>query len=229
MRAEQLGPYRLEQREGVFPLGTDTLCLAAFVQPKARERVWDLGCGSGALLLLMAAKGEALQLHGVELDSAGAELARANLERNGLAGTILSADLRKAALPAGQADLVVSNPPYYAPERGKTATGSRGTARSQGACTLDELCAAAARLLRNGGRFALCWPAEGLVDLLAALRKAGMEPKRLQLVQHRWEKAPCLVLAEGRRQGKPGLQVLPVRVLTHEYEFGGAPCPERST
>lgn len=229
MNAEQLGPYRLEQREGVFPLGTDTLCLADFVQPKAGERVWDLGCGSGALLLLLAARGERLSLHGVELDPAGAELARDNLERNGLDGTVLTADLREAELPAGQADLVVANPPYYAPERGKTAAGSRGTARSQRSCSLDDLCRAAARLLRNGGRFALCWPAEGMTDLLTALRTAGMEPKRLRLVQHRWDKAPFLVLAEGRRQGKPGLQALPVRVLANEYEFGGAPCLERST
>lgn len=213
MNAEQLGPYWLDQREGVFPLGTDTLCLADFVQPKAGERIWDLGCGSGALLLLLAARGTALTLCGVELDPAAAELARHNLEQNGLSGTVRTGDLRTEKLPLGQADLVVSNPPYYAPERGRTARGGRGIARSQVCCSLDELCRAAAGLLRNGGRFALCWPAEGLVELLAALRAAGMEPKRLQLVQHRRDKAPFLVLAEGRRQGRPGLQVLPVRIL----------------
>lgn len=213
MNAERLGPYRLDQREGVFPLGTDTLCLADFVQPKAGERIWDLGCGSGALLLLMAARGTALTLCGVELDPEAAELARHNLEQNGLNGTVRTGDLRTEQLPLGRADLVVSNPPYYAPERGKTAPGGRGIARSQVCCTLDELCGTAAGLLRNGGRFALCWPADGLVGLLTSLRAAGLEPKRLQLVQHRRDKAPFLVLAEGRRQGRPGLQVLPVRIL----------------
>lgn len=215
MTSEQLGPYRLEQRDGVFPLGTDTLCLAGFVRPRRGERVCDLGCGSGALLLLLAAQAENLSLTGVELTQAGADLARANLAQNGLPGAVIQGDLRDFSRlpPAGQMDLVVSNPPYYAPSQGKTAEGLRGTARSQQTCTLTDVCCAAARLLRNGGRFALCWPASDLTGLLEALRGSGLEPKRLQLVQHRADKPPFLALAEGRRQGRPGLQVLPVQIL----------------
>ncbi len=216
MTVEQLGPYRLEQREGVFPLGTDALCLARFVQPRRGDRVCDLGCGPGALLLLLAAQAEPLFLTGVELTPEGADLTRINLAQNGLSGTVIQGDLRDLVNlpPAGQMDLVVSNPPYYAPSQGKTAEGLRGTARSQQTCTLAEVCRAAARLLRNGGRFALCWPAGDLTSLLETLRTSGLEPKRIQLVQHRPDKPPFLALAEGRRQGKPGLQVLPVQILT---------------
>ena len=42
---------------------------------------------------------------------------------------------------------------------------------------------------------------------------AGLEPKRLRLVCPRAESAPSLVLAEGRRGGKPGLTILPPLVL----------------
>ena len=61
-------------------------------------------------------------------------------------------------------------------------------------CTLEQLCAAAARSLKNGGRFALVHRADRLTDLLCALRGAGLEPKRMQLVQHREGKAPSAVL-----------------------------------
>lgn len=216
MNTEQLGPYRLNQREGVFPLGTDTLCLAGFVQPRRGDRVCDLGCGSGALLLLLAAQSERLSLTGVELIPAAAELAQSNLEQNHLSGTILLGDLRDPSVlpPAGQMDLVVSNPPYYAPDQGKQAEGGRGTARSQQSCTLEDVCRSAARLLRNGGRFCLCWPARDLANLMEALRGSRLEPKRLQLVQHGADTSPFLALVEGRRQGRPGLQALPVRILT---------------
>ena len=78
-------------------------------------------------------------------------------------------------------------------------------------CTLEQLCAPAARCLKNGGRFALVHRPDRLTDLLCALRAAGLEPKRMQLVQHRADKPPSAVLLEAVRQGRPGLEVLPVR------------------
>ena len=36
------------------------------------------------------------------------------------------------------------------------------------------------------------------------MRNAGIEPKRLRLVQQRRDKAPKLFLAEGKRGGNPG-------------------------
>ena len=64
---------------------------------------------------------------------------------------------------------------------------------------------AAGRLVRNGGRFALCHRPERLVDALSALRAHGLEPKRLKTVSHRPEHPPALILVEAVRQGRPGL------------------------
>ena len=55
--------------------------------------------------------------------------------------------------------------------------------------------------------------AERLTDALEAMRGAGVEPKRLQLVQTSPVKAPKLFLVGGRRSGKPGLEILPNLVL----------------
>ena len=115
----------------------------------------------------------------MELDPLAAQTTRENLIQNGLEGTIVQGDLRRAPFPAGEFDLVVSNPPYFPVGSGT----SGGTARSEEQCSLTELCAAASRLTRNGGRFALCHRPERLVDLFVALRAAGLEPKRIQLLQ----------------------------------------------
>jgi len=204
-KPEQLGPYTLEQPEGVFPLGGDTLALGAFATVRPRWRVCDLGTGSGALLLLLAGREPTLDLNGVELEPTAAQAAQNNLNMNGLQGQVLCCDLRCAPLPAGQFDLVISNPPYFAVGSGT----SGGNARCEETCSLDELCAAAARLVKNGGRFALCHRPERLVDVLCALRGHGLEPKRLKLLAHSPTLPPSTILVEAVRQGRPGLEINP--------------------
>lgn len=202
---EQLGPYTLTWPDGVFPLGADTLALGGFAPVRRGWRVCDLGTGSGALLLLLARRAEGLTLYGVERDPLAAGTARDNLAANGLSGEIVTADLRKSGLPAGVFDLVVCNPPYFAP-----GSGGDGRQARMGDCTPEQLCAAAGRLLKNGGRLALCYRPERLCDLLCALRGAGLEPKRLKLLCHSPAHPPYAVLTEAVKQARPGLSILPV-------------------
>lgn len=203
-KLEQLGPYQLEQRPGVFPLGSDTLALGRFATVRKGWRVCDLGTGSGVLLLLLAAREPQLELFGLDQDPAAAALAQDNLRHNGLEGQIWTGSWSQTPFQPGSFDLVVSNPPYYAPGSGKDG----GPARMERE-ELDALCRAAARLLRNGGRFALSFPTQRMVDLLEAMRRWDLEPKRLKLLSHTPTKPPHALLVEGVRQGKPGLQVLP--------------------
>ncbi len=205
MHIEQLTPYTLCWPEGVFSLGEDALYLGSFASLKPGWRVCDLGTGSGVLLLLLARRCETLFLTGVERDRLSAQTAEKNLRENGLSGEIFCEDFRTAALPAGKFDLVVSNPPYFAIGSGK----SGGSFRSEEFCTLRELCTAAARLTKNGGRFALCHRPERLAELISCLCEVGLEPKRLQFCAHSPDHAPYLVLVESVRRGKPGLSVLP--------------------
>ena len=205
VKRERLGPYTLSWPEGVFPLGGDALALGAFSSVKPGWRVCDLGTGSGVLLLLLARRAENLRLTGVERDLLSARTARNNLEANGLAGEIVAGDLRAVPLPAGGFDLAVSNPPYFPVGSGR----SGGPARSEEHCTLDELCSAAGRLVKNGGRFALCHRPERLADVICSLRAHGLEPKRLKLAAHGPGRPPSLLLVEAVKQGKPGVAIEP--------------------
>ena len=205
----RLGPFTY--RQGGFPLGQDTLLLGRFATLRRGGRVCDLGCGAGALPLLLLARESSLDLSGVELDGEAAALARRNLAENGLSGVIRTGDLRRVReqFPAGRFDLVVSNPPYFPAGSGE----SGGSARMELCCTLTQVCAAAAFLLKNGGRFALVHRPERLAGLMEALGQSGLEPKRLQMVQHDRDKPPSAVLVEAVRQGRPGLSVLPTLIL----------------
>lgn len=211
MKTEYLPPYTLTLDECCFPLGGDSLALGEFASLRPGWRVCDLGCGGGTLLLLLARREGTLSLTGVEQNEAAARCARGNLSRNGLTGRILTADLReKGLLPNEGFDLVISNPPWFPVGAGR----SGGEARSEQLCSPDELCAAANRLLKTGGRFALVHRPERLTDLLCALRLHRLEPKRLQFVSASPRQTPSAVLLEAVKNGGPGLDVLPVRPAT---------------
>lgn len=204
-----------------IPLGTDSVLLADFAAAGRSACGADLGCGSGILSLLLLWGDEALRMTGLELQEQAAALARENLAANGLSGRgdVLCGDIRevRALFPAGGFDLVVSNPPYFPSGSGaRSPDPVRAAAREEGGCTLEELCGAAAWLLRSGGRFCVVHRPERLSELLVAMTAAGLEPKRLRLCCHRPGAAPNLLLAEGRRGGKPGLRIEPALFLCEE-------------
>ena len=199
-------------------LSTDCVLLADFARPERARRGIDLGCASGAIALLLLSRAPALHMTGLELQSAAAELARENMARNGLAerSEIVTGDIRdcRRLFPAGSFDLVAANPPYYPLGSGALSPDpARASARGETDCSLDELCGAAAWLLRSGGSFCLVHKPERLSELFCAMHASGLEPKRLRLVCHRAEAAPSLVWGEGRRDGRPGLTAEPALLL----------------
>ena len=195
------------------------MLLADFARGSGRiRRVADLGCGAGVLTVLLLQKFPAATAFGIEIQPEAANACRENLALNELTdrAEIRCGDLReKADLPeAGSFDLVVSNPPYFAAGRGYAAPEEhRAAARDERFCTLEDLCRAAAYLCRWGGSFAVVHRPERLSELLCAMTAHGIEPKRLRLVSPRSDRAPSLVLVEGRRGGNPGLTIEPPLVL----------------
>ena len=205
----------IEYEQDVLAIGTDSVLLADFALP-ARGRVCDLGCGAGAVMLLMALRsGEDAVFDGVELRPSAAEKAARNIKRAGLSACMQAhcGDLRRIRelLPHAAYQTVVSNPPYL-PVGGAIPPedAEARIARTEEACTLRDLCEAAAWLLQFGGRFCVVYPPERLAALICAMRDSGIEPKRLRLFCRSESAPPSLVLLEGRRGGREGMEILPV-------------------
>ena len=222
------GGYRFVYDDELFPPGTDTFALSSLPKLRPGLRTVDLGCGTGLLGLLLMQRQPGLRVTGVDIQPQAIRLAERAAEENGLGGqmTFYAADLRevKTLFPTGSFDLAVCNPPYYPPRSGALApSDTRRTARAEVACTLEDVCHAAAYLLRWGGRLCLVHKPERLTDLLEAMRSGAMEPKRLRFVQVRADRAPSLVLAEGCRGGKPGLTVEAPLILQYP---DGSPTAE---
>ena len=199
-------------------LTTDTVLLADFVSLRGVKRGIDLGCASGALMLLLLAKNEKLYMTGIELVPEAALLAEENMRLNGWEerAEIRAGDLRdtRAAFPAGSFDLVAANPPYFRQNSGKLPPNSdRASARAETACTLEDTVEAAAYLCRSGGKVCFVQRPERLSELCVRMTQKKLEPKRLRFVCYQEGKKPSLVLLEGRKDGNPGLEIEPVMVL----------------
>lgn len=203
------GPI-LHQAPGVFPMGTDSILLADFAHVGKRDRILDLGTGSGILPVLLLSMAPAATASAVELSPEACNLAQTNFQCNGLSdrARLIPGDLRqyRDLIPAGAFDLTVSNPPYFETGTGYDASFGLRDARGDGTCTLEDLCTAAGWATRWGGRFCVIFRPERLCSLFVALKNAGFEPKRLRPVHHHPGAGVNLILVEARRGGSPGLR-----------------------
>ncbi len=217
----QRGGLRILQKKSGFRFGTDAVLLADFAGVRAHDRVVDLGTGTGILPLLMAAREPRAAFAAVEIQPEMADMAARSVALNGLSERIAvhAMDLRDAPgrLGHARADLVVCNPPYG--RQGATLRNpdaSRAVSRHEIDCTLADILTCAARLLRNGGRLAMVFPAPRLLELLDAQRAVRIEPKRVRLVHQRADSAPKLALVEGMLLARPALHWLPPLILCGE-------------
>ena len=211
-----------------FRLGTDCVLLTGFANTAGARRGIDLGCASGAAMLLLLLRNDRLHMTGLEIVPEAAELARENMAANGLAerGAVVTGDLRqsRALFRAGSFDLAVANPPFFPAGSGPVpADADRAAARGGLLCSLEDVCAAAGWLLQTGGRFCLVHRPERLAELFCTLSRHALEPKRLRLVCKCADSAPSLVLVEARRGGKPGLTIEPQLAL---YDADGRETAE---
>lgn len=209
---ETIGSLRIcITREHRF--GTDAFLLAHFSRVHGGDRACDLcaGCGIIPVLWLRDEPRPAVAYAVELLELPIAQIGR-TIQENALEGRLvpIHRDLRELAeeIQPGSIDLVTCNPPYFRPGDGAPAqTLHRLAARHEVACDLPTIAKTAARLLRYGGRFCLCGRPQRLADAFEALRDAGLEPKRLRLVQKHADTPPWLFLLEGRKGGKPSLRV----------------------
>lgn len=219
----------IEQPESGYRSSLDPVLLSRFASVKGREKVLDLGCGVGVILLRLACQAPGAEFTGVDIQPEMVQLAEKNVIANGLQKRvrIITADLCEpmSGVAHDSFDVVVTNPPFRALGTGRTAPDKgRAIARHEISGGLPEFLLAASRAMKTGGRFYIVFLAERLAELLADMRSLRIEPKRLRTVHSRAGEPARLVLVEGRKNGKPGLTVeAPLIVYAGP---GRSYCPE---
>lgn len=213
-RIDDLQRSHLEiiQNPGRFSFGMDAVLLSGFAGAAEGDRVLDLGTGTGILPLLMSAKTGAAHFTGLELQPESADMARRSVVLNGLENKIdiVTGDIREAdaLFAAASFDVVTSNPPYMTSQHGlRNPNDAMAIARHEVCCRLEDVAAAAQKLVRPGGHFYLVHRPFRLAELMVTLCACRLEPKRMRLVYPFADREPNMVLLDCVRGGRPRITV----------------------
>lgn len=208
----QRNGYQIIQKTDGFCFGMDAVLLSGFACVKPGERAVDLGTGTGIIPILLEAKYDGEHYTGLEIQDQMADMARRSVALNHLEDkvAIVTGDIKEASRLFGAAsfDVVTSNPPYMAGSHGlKNPALPKAISRHEVLCTLDDVVREAAKLLRPGGRFYLVHRPHRLIEIITAMTKYKLEPKRMKMVHPFVDKEANMVLIEAVRGGKSMIKV----------------------
>ena len=197
------GRVRLLQPVDGYRAGTDPVVLAAAVAAKPGQSVLELGCGAAPGLCCLGARVPGVRLAGLELQPGYADLARQNLARNGLEGTVWIGDLGTppSEMKALSFDHVFANPPYFEAGKRVVADGSDREIALAGDTPLAEWVICAAKRLKPRGYATFIQRAERLPELLSAMSGRLGAVELLPLLP-REGRPPRLILVRGRKDGR---------------------------
>jgi len=205
------GAVRLRQPSLGYRVNVDALLLADFAaQGRRADLAVDLGAGVGSVALGLHHLDGAARFALVEREASLVTLADENARSANMESQIFCHDLANG-LPEAlhqAADLVVSNPPFFDPERSRQSAHAEKTRARFG--DLGPFVSAAAEALNGArSRVAFIYPARELSHFFTCAERAKLVPKRLRLVHADTSSPARVALLELRRANPGGLVVLP--------------------
>lgn len=203
-----------------FSLCTDSILLADFAicNNVNIKRFAELGCGSGAVSLLFSHRFPNSEAALLDISENAIAAATENFAANSMAARarfLLSdvSDIRKT-LECERFELVISNPPYFNPERGKASPDfGRNQSRHGRVDVLADFFSAASYLLKAKGSFCFVMRTDRLAETIALLKSFKLEPKKLRMIHDKSDSKSKIFLMEAKKNAAPGMTALPPLIL----------------
>ena len=156
--------------------GTDAFLLANFSNWRKKDLVCDLGTGCGIIPMILQRKNPPKHTWGVDIQADAIDQFSQAITECGVQDhvTPVCADLKQLwqDAPLERCDLVTCNPPYKAYQSGmESQLTAQKIARHEILCNIADVCQAASRLLKFGGRLCICNRSERLADCIAAMQQ----------------------------------------------------------
>jgi tRNA1(Val) A37 N6-methylase TrmN6 len=173
---------RVYQRKKGHRFSSDDIATAyvAYTAQPTAQRVLDLGCGLGSVLLCLAWKLPQARLWGIETQAMSFDLLSRNVARSGFSEriSVQHGDLRDEQLLSsfgGEFDLISGTPPYFPPDAALDAEDEqRAYARIEYRGGVEAYISAGARLLAQHGTLVVCGDARALQRTTSACTGAGL-------------------------------------------------------
>jgi tRNA1(Val) A37 N6-methylase TrmN6 len=212
------GRIRLRQPASGYRVAIDPVFLAASVPAEPHQTILDVGCGSGAAMLCLAARVPHSRVVGLEMQRDLVRLAGDNAILNCVEGRVsaMIGDLLNAPprLAPGAFDHVMANPPYLEPGHAAAASPNRAGSTVEGAADLAAWVRFALAMARPKGSVTFIHRADRIDALLAEISGRAGE----LVVYPLWPgqgKPAVRVLVRARKQIAAPARIAPGLVL-HE-------------
>jgi tRNA1(Val) A37 N6-methylase TrmN6 len=173
------GRVRLRQPVDGARVSIDPVFLAASVPVEPGQLVLDIGCGTGAAMLCVAAREPQCRVTGLERQRDLVRIAGDNVILNGLAAraSVMVGDLLNPPprISAGAFDHVIANPPYLDRARANdTPNSARAEATIEGDAELGDWIRFALTMVKSKGTVTFIHRADRIDGLLGQIAgKAG--------------------------------------------------------
>lgn len=212
--------FSISHCQAAMKVGTDGVLLGAWTPVSGSEKmIWDIGCGSGLIGLMLAQRTGDTRILGIEIEPQAAAEAMGNVEQSPWSNriTILEADATNLSAGLPIPDLIVSNPPFFT-ERLQAPDENRRIARHEAAFGVEALIRIAAICLSDAGRLCFIAPTERADEILFAASIARLYPRRRTEVTSRDGKPSVRTLWElSRKDGMCIEDKLSIRNADNTY------------
>ena len=191
------GRVRVFQRKKGYRFSVDAPLLADFIRTRAEDEALDLGAGSGIISLLLSVR-PLKSITALEIQPGLADLARRNVELNGLGRRIevVEADLRSYE-PGRRFTLIFSNPPYIRKATGfLSGSAEKSAAKHELHGEISEIIRKTAEWLVPEGRACFVYPEKRRADFSRAADARGFRILRFRQVRPRASEPANLFLVE---------------------------------
>ena len=203
------------QDSEMFNFSLDSVLLPNFVAiNKKIDKILDIGCGNAPIPLILSTKTKA-KIIGVEIQKKSYELAIESVKMNNLENQIeiVNQDINDYYKfdKTDSYDIITCNPPFfkYIESSNINKNDYKTIARHEVKLNLDNIFNISKKLLKNNGVVAIVHRPERLVEILESMKKNNIEPKRIRFVYPKKNMDANILLIEGKKNGKPGLKILP--------------------
>jgi len=202
-------------------IGTDGVLLGAWCDtPHADATIWDAGCGTGLIALMMAQRCNA-RITGIEIDPEAAEEAAENATQSPWSNRvkIVCGNVTEIASALPRPDLIVSNPPYFnttlqSPEQ------RRASARHEGLLSYESLIETAAEYLAEKGKLCLIAPADRFGEIEESIYIHRLNIQRICTVKAKENAGHTRVmLTAGREAAEIKKEELTIRDSCGNYTY----------